>query len=203
MNIVILGDRNLIQGNQLAYGNAGVWLDGAQENTIRRNSIFGNSFKGIILGGANGDLPVPALSLDAAGGSGTTCPRCTVELFLDAGGQGQYFLDSLVANSSGEFSFPKRCPLPYPNLTATTTDLLANTSEFSVPQTVPWDCTTPRPLPMLESLTPSSQPAPSATLLLNLAGTGFAPDSTVRWNGISLPTTYISSTLLQAVAPSS
>lgn len=197
------GDRNLIQGNQSAFGNMGVELNGAQGNTLRRNSIYGNVFRGIYLSnGANGNLPAPVLSLDAAGGSGTTCAGCTVELFLDANGQGQHYLTSLVADGSGAFHFLKRCPLPYPNLTATATDLLYNTSAFSDPQAVPWDCTTPRPIPTLESVTPSSQQALSATFLLSLFGTEFAADSVVRWDGLALPTTMISSTLLQATVPS-
>jgi len=197
-------DGNVIQSNRIANAtSAGIWLDGAQANTIRRNSIYANPFKGIFLdNGSNHNLPAPSFSLSAAGGSGTTCPNCTVELFLDAGNQGRFFLDSLVAGEDGAFSFPARCPLPYPNLTATATDRQGNTSEFSAPQLVPWDCAAARPVPVLAAIAPDSTQAPSPTLLLQVTGADFTPDSVVRWNGQGLPATYVSAAQLLAVVPS-
>ena len=109
---------------------------------------------------------------------------------------------SVRADDAGAIQFPVRCPLPYPNLTATTTDMQGNTSQFSDPQVVPWDCNAPRPVPVLASIAPDSQQAPSPTILLTLMGTGFAFDSFAQWNGIELPTTYISSTLVHALVPS-
>jgi len=195
---------NIIQRNHIANAtSAGIWLAGGQATTIRGNSIYANSWKGIFLdSGANYDLPAPNFSLTTTGGSGTTCPGCTVELFLDAGNQGRIYLDSVVADDVGAFQFPMRCPLPYPNLTATATDSEGNTSEFSDPQVVPWDCSAARPVPVLDSITPDSQQAPSSTLLLQATGTDFAPDSVIRWNGQSLPTIYASATQLQVVIPS-
>jgi len=67
---------------------------------------------------------------------------------------------------------------------------------------VPWDCSAARPLPVLASMAPDSQQAPSATFLLQATGTDFAPDSVIRWNGQSLPTIYASATQLQVVIPS-
>ncbi|HSQ17731.1 MAG TPA: right-handed parallel beta-helix repeat-containing protein, partial [Anaerolineales bacterium] len=207
--ILSMRDGNVIQGNHIANAtSAGIWLEGAQSNTIRRNSIYANAWIGIFLDDdANNNLPAPAISLDASGGSGTTCPNCTVELFLDAGNQGRYYLDSLTADANGSFSFPAHCPAPYPYLAATTTDLQGNTSEFisphfSEPLLVPWNCTTERPIPSLVSLDPTSQPALAPTFLLTITGMNFYPDSLVRWNGLSLPTTVLSSTLAQAVIPS-
>ena len=95
--------------------------------------------------------------------------------------------------------------LPYPYLTATATDLQGNTSEFS-PISDPHWCPGIAPLqdliPGLVSLDPTSQPALAPTFLLTLTGTNFYADSVVRWNGLSLPTTVLSSTLAQAVIPS-
>jgi parallel beta-helix repeat protein len=202
--ILSMRDGNVIQGNHIANAtSAGIWVEGGQTNTIRRNSIYANSWKGIFLNiGANNNLPAPSFSLSSTGGSGTTCPNCMVELFLDEGNQGRSYLDSVIADGTGFFSFPARCPLPYPNLTTTATDLQGNTSEFSDPQAVSWDCSTARPIPNLVSLDPTSQPALAPTFLLTLTGTGFDVDSVVYWDGIPLPTTVLSSTLAQAVVPS-
>ena len=92
-------------------------------------------------------------------------------------------------------------------MNATVTDLQGNTSEFnaphySQPQLVPWDCSTARPIPTLVSLDPTSQQPLSSTFLLTLIGTGFYTDSVVHWNGLALPTKFISNTQLQAVVPS-
>ncbi len=199
-----LRNSNLVQGNKIANStSAGVWLDGAQSNTIRRNWIWANPFRGIYLDkGANNNLSAPSISLSSTGGSGTTCSRCTVELFLDEGNQGQIILGSVFADVAGEFAYPPLCPLPFLNLTATATDLLGNTSQFSNPQAVPWDCSAPRPVPSLLSLDPNSQSVFAPTFLLTLSGDGFYPDSVVRWNGISLPSTAISNNTLQAAIPS-
>lgn len=208
VNMWIAGNHNFVQYNQVAFASErGIWLPG-QMNTLRQNSIYSNLLLGILLvDGGNGNLPPPSFSLDTSGGSGTTCSGCTVELFLDEGNQGRYYFDSVVADSSGHFSFPLHCPVPYPYMNATVTDLQGNTSEFNAPhyyepQLVPWDCSTARPAPSLVSLDPTSQQPLSSTFLLTLTGTNFYADSVVRWNGLALPTIFISTTQLQAVVPS-
>jgi len=205
-NFQILSQRdgNIIQSNHIANAtSAGIWVDGAQANTIRQNLIWANPFKGIYLeNGANNNLPAPVVSLSAAGGSGATCPGCLIELFLDDGNQGRFYLNRVIADSTGVFGFLSSCPLPYPNLTATVTDLQGNTSQFSDPQVVPWDCSSARPTPILASLNPTNQPALAPTFLLTLGGENFYSDSVVRWDGMALPTTILSNTLAQAVVPS-
>ena len=67
---------------------------------------------------------------------------------------------------------------------------------------MPWDCSSARPTPTLVSFDPTSQPALAPTFLLTLTGTDFYADSVVRWNGITLVTSVLSSTLAQAVVPS-
>ncbi|HWQ03772.1 MAG TPA: right-handed parallel beta-helix repeat-containing protein [Longilinea sp.] len=193
---------NLIQNNHIVNaGSAGIWLDRAQANTIRRNSIYANPFKGIFLdNGANNNLSAPSFSLSVANGSGTTCPGCMVELFLDAGNQGRFYLDSVTANSSGSFTFPAYCPLPYPNLTATATNSLGDTSEFSAPQVVPWNCSS-NPAPALFSINPTSVNEQDPTTVLTLIGSGFFPGSVVQLNGNTLLTHYVDSNHLFAVLP--
>ncbi len=58
-------------------------------------------------------------------------------------------------------------------------------------------------MPGLGSITPPSLPAGSNALILNVTGTGFAPNSVVLVNSTSRPTTYLSSTLLKAMLQAS
>lgn len=125
-----------------------------------------------------------------------------MELFLDEGNQGRFYLKSVAADSTGVFRFPAYCPLPYPNLVATSTDLQGNTSQFSDAQVLSWDCSSAHPTPTLASLDPTSQPALAPTFLLTISGADFYVDRVVRWDGITLPTTILSSTLVQAAVPS-
>ena len=57
------------------------------------------------------------------------------------------------------------------------------------------------PVPTLSSISPSSATAGTAAFTLTVTGTNFAPSSTVKWNGGSLATTYVSSTQLTASVP--
>ena len=54
------------------------------------------------------------------------------------------------------------------------------------------------PTPVINSLSPSNKIAGSSTFTLTVSGTGFVANSIINWNGIALPTTYISSTSLTA-----
>jgi len=201
--ISVTRDGNVIQGNRIAFAtSAGIWADGPQRNTIRRNSVFGNTWRGIYLSnGANNNLPAPSLSLSDTGGSGAACPGCTVELFLDTGKQGRHYLASVTADGAGAFSFPKLCPVAYPNLTATATDPAGNTSEFSEPRTIPWNCSSPNPVPALISLEPTSVKELGPTTLLSITGSGFFPGSVVRLNGTALATHFADSGHLEAIVP--
>jgi hypothetical protein len=58
--------------------------------------------------------------------------------------------------------------------------------------------TSSNPVPTVASLSPSSAPAGSASFTLTVSGTNFASLSTVHWNGSARPTTFVSSTQLQA-----
>ncbi len=198
--IHVLRDGNFIQDNRITNAtSAGIWVDGAQRNTIRRNTIYDNAWRGIYV--PNGNLPAPAITLSPTGGSGTTCPGCTVELFLDPGYQGRHYLGSVTADGSGAFAFPRLCPLLYPNLNATATDPAGSTSELSQPQAAPWDCASPNPTPALTSLSPAGAQEHGPTTLLTLTGSGFLPGSVAQLNGAALTTRYVDSTHLAAVVP--
>ena len=56
----------------------------------------------------------------------------------------------------------------------------------------------PNPVPALSAVTPSSSPAGSPGFSLGLTGSNFVSSSTVRWNGASRATVFISSTQLSA-----
>lgn len=52
--------------------------------------------------------------------------------------------------------------------------------------------------PAISSLQPASAPVGSSSFPLTVNGGGYMPGSIVRWNGVDLPTTYVSPTELQA-----
>ncbi len=57
------------------------------------------------------------------------------------------------------------------------------------------------PVPVLTSLSHTSIPTGSGQITLTINGSGFLPDSVVKWNGAALTTTYINATQLTAVVP--
>jgi hypothetical protein len=62
-----------------------------------------------------------------------------------------------------------------------------------------WDL----PAPVITSLTPVSAPEGTAGLTLTVNGSNFAQNAVVQANGAALPTTFVSSTQLQATLPAS
>ena len=142
--------RDVAQSNILGPGNVivhsvyfdGVVVDGAGtiSNTITQNSIYGNDGMGIdLVGGANGGI-TPSVILTASGWVdvvGTACAGCTVEVFAssDTDGEGETYIGSATATPGGAFtvtvSSVAKC-----YLTATATDVISGTSEFSAVFTV-------------------------------------------------------------------
>ena len=118
--------------------------------------------------------------------------------------EGRTYLGSSVANAAGAFDFQKVCPIPYPNLTATTTDLDGSTSPFSSPQVIPWDCSSPNPVPSLVDTDPSAITASggNSTFLLRLNGSGFIPVSKVLWDEVELAIVSHTPTQISAIVPS-
>jgi hypothetical protein len=55
--------------------------------------------------------------------------------------------------------------------------------------------------PAITGLDTSTKPEGSASFTLTVNGSNFANNSVVQWNGVSLPTTFVSASQLQAVVP--
>jgi uncharacterized repeat protein (TIGR01451 family) len=129
-----IGPDNLIVFN----GDDGVGVDTplALGNIITENTITANSGLGIHLtNGAHNGIAAPVISSAPKGPgdiTGTACPGCTVEVFIntDDDGEGMGYLGSAVADGGGNFSLTVP-HLSYPYLTATATDAVDGTSEFS------------------------------------------------------------------------
>jgi len=104
-------------------------------NTITQNSIFSNGLGINLVDGANGDIAAPVIVATTAGSVnvvGTACPNCTVEVFenSDTDGEGETYVGNTTANASGAFTVTVSS-LGKPYLTATATDVISGTSEFS------------------------------------------------------------------------
>ena len=80
------------------------------------------------------------------------------------------------------------------------TDPLGNTSNFSSPHSVAWDCSSSNPAPQLISVNPIEVKRSDPTLLINLVGSGFIPVSVVQFNSIALTTHYVDSSHLEAIS---
>lgn len=63
--------------------------------------------------------------------------------------------------------------------------------------------TAPAPVPVLTSLSTNNTPAGSASFTLTASGSNFTNGSAIKWNGVSLTTTYISTTQLSSTITAS
>lgn len=124
-----IGPQNAIAGNK----GDGVCLTGEYTvyNTITSNAIYDNDGLGIDNRlGANMELAAPIFAPRGDGAVfGKALSYARVELFSDANGQGRRFLGAAQADAKGDFSL--FIGFPDTSLTATATDVLGNTSEFS------------------------------------------------------------------------
>jgi parallel beta-helix repeat protein len=104
-------------------------------NAITQNGIFSNT-EGIYLApGANGGIAAPVIFTTTQGPInvvGTACAGCSVEVFEngDADGEGETYVGDASADASGHFTVTVSA-LTQPYLTATATDAISGTSEFS------------------------------------------------------------------------
>ncbi len=158
------GSANLTTGGQPGLtGEFFLLREPSERNQITQNSIFANGVIGIGLdsfdiGGSgrtpndagDGDIgPNTVLNFpeftsltDNGGGSftldGTAPPNATVELFANPAGaldgEGKLYLDSTSAGGGGSFSATVTVPGGFETISATATDALGNTSEFSADQ---------------------------------------------------------------------
>jgi titin len=134
-------DNTIGPDNFILYnGNDGVGVDTplALGNTITENFIFANGGMGIHLtNGAHNGIAAPVItsaSGEPGGITGTACPGCTVEVFVnpDTDGEGFGHVGSAVADGGGSFAVTASYLIyPYRCLTATATDAADGTSEFS------------------------------------------------------------------------
>ena len=132
---VQLAERNKIYENELS----GIEINGENtfENQIRLNSIFDNAEKGIFLSfGANRGIEPPVIeSFVPLTGSAT--PDSFVDVFSDAAEEGKHYIGTIVTDGAGHFAGDlPLAPFASTNLTATATDALGDTSEFSEPVTI-------------------------------------------------------------------
>jgi parallel beta-helix repeat protein len=188
------GSGNVVRGNTITGNSgAGIYVTANAHTVISRNSTSGNTGLGINLiapgDPANGVTPNDPgdadtgpndlLNFPVIAGStpqavtGTACNSCKVELFLsdnDPSGYGegkQFLADATADASTGDFSV-SICGLSLnvaTKVTATATDTIGNTSEFShnyALTAASGTCPTPSPSPT-RSPTPTPTPTHSPT----------------------------------------
>ena len=132
-------DNTIGPGNVIAYNtHDGVQVEGGGTlgNVITRNCIAHNILGIDLFPGANGGIQPPVITGITFGSiqiTGTACPLCTVELFTnsDADGEGETYAGSTTADGNGDFTLTPPGHLGKPFLTATATDPISGTSEFS------------------------------------------------------------------------
>lgn len=137
------GEGNIITGNadygvRIKGGSASV----TERNTVRGNSIYGNGLKGIVLqretgGSANNDIAAPVIT-GVGPVAGTALSNSIIDLYGDAENEGRVYLGSGATDGSGNFSIAGidltvLTAMSLDMLTATVTDSVGNTSEFSAP----------------------------------------------------------------------
>ncbi|MBN1217951.1 MAG: CSLREA domain-containing protein [Anaerolineae bacterium] len=125
-------------GNIIAYNSQdGVEVNmvGTLGNAISQNSIFSNTMGIDLANQANGEIDAPVIVTTTVGSVniiGTACANCTVEVFQnsDTDGEGETYVGGTTADGSGNFTVTVTS-LAQPYLTATASDVISGTSEFS------------------------------------------------------------------------
>lgn len=129
-------------GNRVSFnGDDGVLVDGGDGSTtignvITFNSISANGDKGIEnLRGGNAEITPPVIdSITKDVVYGRAGPNQVIELFFDENDEGCCHASTTMSDLLGSFSMAIPDHLPStPFLTATATDTMGNTSEFSTP----------------------------------------------------------------------
>ncbi len=133
------GAENSIIDNTIASNvTDGVRVGGAASlgNWISQNSIYNNLDQGIDLtDGGNSELAAPTITSATIGGaSGTACANCIVQIFSDDVDEGETYHGMVNADASGNWSYIGA--LAGPKITATATNSVLSTSEFSAPYTL-------------------------------------------------------------------
>ncbi|MBC7187606.1 MAG: right-handed parallel beta-helix repeat-containing protein [Calditrichaeota bacterium] len=122
-----IGPNNLIAFND-GSGIAILWTS-ALHNTISKNQIHSNGELGIqLMEGSNGRISAPVLTgLNPV--VGTAPPNAVVEIFSGPDDEGMYWEATVTADAAGNFSWSGTPTGNY--VTATATDAMGNTSQFS------------------------------------------------------------------------
>ncbi len=146
--------QNRIEVNTIHDNGVGVFAmdDTTSANPFTQNIIYGNTTLGLDLApvgvnmndpgdadsGANLRLNYPEFTAaNTTSAEGTACHGCTVEVYKSdndpsGNGEAESLIGSVVAGPFGDFSITYPSPLAIcDRITATTTDVFGNTSEFS------------------------------------------------------------------------
>jgi hypothetical protein len=123
---------SVVQGNVITQNVRGVTVS-APTNLLRRNSIYANTVRGIEASASGIPLPPTLTEVMLEKVRGTTCARCTVDIYSDSGSQGQWYEGTTTADANGSFLFTPATVLRGSNVTATATDGASSTSAFSAP----------------------------------------------------------------------
>jgi uncharacterized delta-60 repeat protein/CSLREA domain-containing protein len=135
----IIGGEGPGQGNLIAHNSrSGVRVQESTTigNAIQRNRILANAELGIdLLDDTHGGILPPQILATSSGSVevlGIACPGCTVEVFENGNtdGEGERYVGSAAASESGAFTLTVSS-LSELYLTATATDAVSGTSEFS------------------------------------------------------------------------
>lgn len=138
---VVSGEENAIAYNSV--GGIFLYNSGAEQNTIRTNSIFCNAQKGIDLNGTgNTNIAKPVITSSGANTvSGTSGANNVIHIYRStttgAGctGEGETYLGTVTADGSGDWTFTHNLSLSTADqarISATQTDASGNTSEFGL-----------------------------------------------------------------------
>src|SRR3989344_2993543 len=123
--------------NTIAHNTGeGIHVDGQDTtgNTLSANSIYDNGTGINNSNGGNGELAAPVVTETGSAG-GTSCALCKIDIYSDDGNQGRIYEATVYADSDGNWHYPGA--VTGPNVTAIATDGTGNSSEFSIPATVP------------------------------------------------------------------
>ncbi len=124
------------EGNVVAFNLAdGIHVGSGNGNRISRNSCFCNNLLGINIGFANNGIAAPLiLSATTFHAGGTATANSSVELFYDTsctGCEGKTWFASVLTDTGGVWSYWGSIVYGS-SITATQTDTLNNTSQFSI-----------------------------------------------------------------------
>jgi hypothetical protein len=141
-DLMIGSPTNTAGGNTIAHNaGVGVRITGSgtngdnYSNSIRRNSIYANGGLGIALQSfANRGIVPPTIN-SVAPLAGVACGGCVVDIYSDSADEGRVYEGTVSVDGLGNWSYPNT--VKGPNVTATSTNSVRDTSQFSAPVAVP------------------------------------------------------------------